>query len=603
MAGPPKYKIHPAIGIARLGDASSFFIGPEIPGIPPLGNKPGTAVPPYKDGGKIKPQAARFRVFEYLDRGGGYEVSREINLTQKDVGVLRWGVQLANRKASFFKFDGLAGFDRKTAGKRNAGVTMRKKLEIDPGMRFIAGASKGPVHFTSKNLAKERWPDPKPVPEITTLGRLFTDAEGRLIVLGGSGQSVSLPGATAIRNYANNDGWFDDVSDGPITAFLRIHGNIVDVEPAWVISPPPDFAPSVTNVITLYDVLYDIAARELVLPKNEAVYAKGGRLERLAVLNADFKANKGKILTSYMPDFDTEIYPILERAAAMPFVFAPSTGAYHSTFNPAFWPLLASTDPKNKSTRSIFFNFLRPPDLAKGTGKPNMPKLLGDEPYNGTKVGGWHQRARATLTITQYQIMKRWADGKFIGSSGAPGPLPLPQPITPEGLDRSALEACVGAAMYPGIEVSWQIRYKQIFKEPFRIKHGAASPYPGDKPGVIRAGHFTRQMALPWQADFRQCKMEQFPLPREPSGPFDGDWGWWPAQRPDSVYASKADQAARNPMVLWHRSTKGGVPQNWPSGGTQPDDVEMMANWKKFGFVVDQGGGVHIEQERAPDIP
>src|SRR5207247_1922616 len=105
----------------------------------------------------------------------------------------------------------------------------------------------------------------------------------------------------------------------PVIAFLRIKGNVVDVEPGWVICPPPDFAPSVTNVITLYDVLYDIAARELPLPKNEATYAKGGKLERLAVLNADFKANKGKTLTSYKPDFDTEIYPILARAAAMSF--------------------------------------------------------------------------------------------------------------------------------------------------------------------------------------------------------------------------------------------------------------------------------------------
>ncbi|MEK7764370.1 MAG: LodA/GoxA family CTQ-dependent oxidase [Nitrospirota bacterium] len=599
MARPPKYKIHPAIGIARLGDpAAAHFIGPEIPGIPALAPSPGKTLPEYKDGGKIKPQAARFHVYEYLDKGGTYEVSREIDLTQKDVGVLRWGVHLANRKASFFNFDGLAGFDRRTAGKRNAGVTNRKKLEIDPGMRFIAGASKGPEHFTSKNPAKERWPDPKPVPEITTLGRLLTDGDGRLMVLGGSGQSVSLPLAAAIADYANNDGWFDDVSDGPVIAFLRINGKVVDVEPGWVICSPPDFAPSVTNVITLYDVLYDIAARELSLPKNEATYANGGKLERLAVLNADFKANKGKALTKYKPDFDTEIYPILARAANMSFVYAPSTGSFHSTLNPAIWPLLASIDPKNKSTRNMFFNFLRPPDLAKGTGKPDMPKLLGDEPYNDPKVGGWHQRARATLTITQYEMMKRWVDGKFLGSSGAPGPLPLPQPITPEGLDRSALEACVGAAMYPGIEVSWQIRFKQIFKEPFRIKHGAASPYPGDKPGVIRAGHFTRQMALPWQADFRQCKMETATL-----APFAGDWGWWPAQRPDSVYASKADQAAGNPMVLWHRSTKGGVPQNWVSGGTQPNDVEMMANWKKFGFVIDQGGGVYIEQERAPDIP
>ena len=34
-------------------------------------------------------------------------------------------------------------------------------------------------------------------------------------------------------------------------------------EAAWVIVAPPDFAPAIGNIVTLYDTLYDLAAREL----------------------------------------------------------------------------------------------------------------------------------------------------------------------------------------------------------------------------------------------------------------------------------------------------------------------------------------------------
>ena len=38
---PLKYRIHPAIGIARVGDSpDDYFIGPEAPGISPTLKKP-----------------------------------------------------------------------------------------------------------------------------------------------------------------------------------------------------------------------------------------------------------------------------------------------------------------------------------------------------------------------------------------------------------------------------------------------------------------------------------------------------------------------------------------------------------------------------------
>ena len=61
------FKIHPAIGVARVGDSpDDFFIGPERIGEEP--NPPGG----FKDSQcRIKRQAARFRIFAHHGRRVG----------------------------------------------------------------------------------------------------------------------------------------------------------------------------------------------------------------------------------------------------------------------------------------------------------------------------------------------------------------------------------------------------------------------------------------------------------------------------------------------------------------------------------------------------
>ena len=109
MTRSARYKIHPAIGVARVGNApeSEFFLGPERPNEPSTGSvDAGTVVPPFKAGGQIKRQAARFRVWEYLDNDGVWTPSREVTGLDDDVVDLTWVVHLANRKAAFFKLMG-----------------------------------------------------------------------------------------------------------------------------------------------------------------------------------------------------------------------------------------------------------------------------------------------------------------------------------------------------------------------------------------------------------------------------------------------------------------------------------------------------------------
>jgi hypothetical protein len=258
--------------------------------------------------------------------------------------------------------------------------------------------------------------------------------------------------------------------------------------------------------------------------------------------------------------------------------------------------VLASRDSSTAGLRRAIFSRLHPPGTA-GDGMPDhdMPKLLGDDPHNRWKVG---DRRRQTLTPVQYGLIEQWARGNFTSSTTSPPPMPSVT-ITPDGLDRAALENCAGGGFHPGIECGWQIRHPALYLEPFRIKEGAASTYVADT-FPVEAGHFSRQLAVPWHADFRQCR--QGFMPRDDNGG-DTDWGWWPVHRPHQVYTSKAEAIAGNLMLGWARSTRNAARVNWPSGGIEePDILEMIANWSKFGFVVSKDG-VMFETERPADVP
>ena len=125
-------------------------------------------------------------------------------------------------------------------------------LIIDPGPQRISGANQAMSTLRGKFM--------KTID--VQLGDLLTDAAGRLIVLGGHGQSQSLPSST-LEDFADNDGWCDDAADGPVRATVRLHGSAAPIaaDPAWVIVAPPDFAPAIENVVTLYDAVYNVMAR------------------------------------------------------------------------------------------------------------------------------------------------------------------------------------------------------------------------------------------------------------------------------------------------------------------------------------------------------
>ena len=118
-----KYKIHPSIGIARVGSSNEFFIGPEVPDAP--------AAPPdgsYRDVGEklLRRQAARFWIFAY-DEANPDNAPRAIVAGKDGIARIEWTVHLANKKAVWYEFDGLTGEGDTLLGIRcaiNTSVTL-----------------------------------------------------------------------------------------------------------------------------------------------------------------------------------------------------------------------------------------------------------------------------------------------------------------------------------------------------------------------------------------------------------------------------------------------------------------------------------------------
>jgi hypothetical protein len=479
-----------------VGDSpDDFFIGPEAPGVPPTLNKPdGSSSQPgkYKDQEKkIKRQGARFRIYEYTeDAAGAVTKVREITSTEAQI---EWEVHLANGKAAAPKLTPTSELRNKNIPKSD-----RSDLIIDSDPQRISGANQAMKKLRGKFMKSTD----------VQLGDLLTDSAGRLIVLGGHGKSQS-PSNSKLEDFADNDGWCDDTSDGWIRATIKLKGTSESIaaDPAWVIVAPPDFAPPIENVVTLYDVVYNVMA---------------GFDPRLAV------SDTSKV------SFTRDIYPILRRVSHMHWVSVDAAGHHGAEMPDHFISHLDELSNKEQSfgARNRIFRALRNPQ----TGEGKMPKVPNP------KLPG------ASLTEVQYKRMELWAKGKF--DADWPGAEPAPTPFDklldkdrPQALDRAALEACVGGPYFPGIEASRVMLEETTYdkKRPFRINTSM-------DPGAL-----TARMAVPWQADFLACNIQN-------------GADWWPGQRPNQVRRGQENHAE------W-------APSDW-------EFKDMVDKWAQLRFVV-----------------
>lgn len=570
-------EIHPAIGIARVGNSQEeYFIGPEV--TDPPAEKPGF----YKDKqGAIKRQAVRFRLFGY-DKDG--KVVGELNA---DNATFEWTVHVANKKSAWYKFtlamDRPAVSDPRVepAGRRNANLkgADRQQLIIDPGPRTIHGRETFGTAYqfdTGKFLGQSVY-----------LGELRTDEAGRLLFLGGRGISRSAYAAQPF-DFANNDGWHDDVSDGPVSAQVWIAEREIPVTSAWVVVAPPNYAPELKSIRTLYDLSNDRFG-----PYDHEMH--------LADRNAK-------------PSFVRDIQPIFQRMCRLQWVnrgFAEQFGwrAPNEFLRPDYLAKLASASKElaDIEFRTQLFNQFR--NYANNNGSRGLwPWIYGDT----MDVDG-SQHTDLALSDLQLAWLTRWRDGDFIEDFDSSARIPLaslkdvPLAQQPAMLTRAALEFCVADAFHPGCEIGWIVRGKWIFVTgspplpQLRFRERPANVPEADYGEVlapqvalsssgplssVSAGDLTRWMAVPWQTDTASCRSGY-------EGFTTSTPTFWPARVPNDVLTEDNYQRVLDGKTAQERLTAFRERRNWlfslgPGGFNRIR--EMIKRFGELGIVERRDG-------------
>ncbi|MEU4796731.1 LodA/GoxA family CTQ-dependent oxidase [Streptomyces sp. NPDC023327] len=327
-----------------------------------------------------------------------------------------------------------------------------------------------------------------------------------------------------------------------------------------------------------------------------------------------FTFDTSSLPTAQAPDevkrvsYANEVEPILSRFCQLQWVnhgFATQFGhkGPHDFLDPEMRKRLADPGESSSELRQQIYVQMRNHERDGASPVP-WPWLYGDAMTSGKATS---PRQHITLSPTQDSILAQWARGNFDPGSRTCHPDVDTAPLKeqPTLLDRAALENCAADAFHPGCEVTWPIRHKSLYCEPFRIRHrksGQAERDYGDvlslrdvtaKDGPLQAqgpGDLTRWMAAPWQCDTASCRSGY--QVQSGLGPHYSPYlpTFWPAQMPNHVLKRSDFDIVNDPnqplkdreeaferRAVWLRGLKG-------SDFNQQRE-QMIDDWSQCGIV------------------
>lgn len=629
------YRIHPAVGIARMGNGdAAYFLGPEkpwsaaqpfnpvqrdMPGHPGASRK--AAAGKMRDlENKLCKQGVRFRVFcykyeleEMLDARSQRRHLVDVFECTSDKFDIEWTAKVANGKASTANAlpggnAGILALPRQLNAPDP--VTLRTAVAADKNKRTV---------FSGKPAGR------------LDLGSCFLDNTGGLTVLGSNGAVKQLPGSTAppIDNGGNLfwPGWEDDAADGPVTAKVTAKASSginaaqrakKDAVGAWVIINMPAYGADVRAPVTLYDLAlnhaYDQA--QINVRKGQQVYLPALR----------------NIATFY-----SVIRPLQHSQLSMPYV-AEKKGAAAGT--PVHQGRVRSSPAPDMNSAKYLATFMRPPrkttesvpesiwEHYKGpwAGTPQgMPRDKGKVPdpdltknfmlYDPVTqslpalvnpVGAMPDLLIVTVTELQSRALQDLQAGTLeLGDLVAETSANIK--FAPYQLDRANLDSMSGGSFFPGLETGRTANYPAVwvglegccdahFDVRFTYKVNEegelASP-----PLAAAAGDLTFNLANPWQADFVACGRDFWPytsLSMVQSAPAAaGGWKRWMFTTDPSVISGAA---AGSPEFMSGRDESTAVVAGKVLGG-------FINAWFRVGFArYDSASTEVVEQERDPAL-
>ena len=672
-----RFRIYPSIGIARLGNGPAekehVIFSPEIP----WANIFETDNEYLMPDGKIKKQAQRFYIYE-CDSSG--RPMRQIDPAEYDI---RWSAEVANKKPFWYDFNNSLDLSivsknrnvspdfakNKTAPgipavQRNPnvlnmdqrlphGYNYRKELVNNPPTvsvdqkntrQTIPGQFPNAGRHAESLLAKSLGTPPVQV----DLGTIEYD-EGTLIFYAADGVSASLNPSDLNTDFADNSNWYDDICDGRITASITSRSTGVTHHlddawsAAWVATAPPDYAPQIQPISTMYDIISG-AGTDKYTPEFSLVFPVLYRLYRMQWVNlGDFLA----------PSF-REVIEKLTDEGKLKFLFqktpkgeadAVREKIFNLFRNPAY-PVLNEPIIPSSSTTSI-------EDRGVGTTELMLPYYPGDGVNYPGSPAQWF-----AIPPLLYDQLKKWKDGDF-------KPMRLPdsnidaiaevfrrkyldaakdERKKPLLMTRAVLETLYGGGFHPGVELTWPMRHNLMYAvnvevyedvtENFglfglrEIRINAATPAEQQKIyyndfGLqmgsediresmdsnhkknwlwkITPGDLTKWMGIPWQSDAGSCQAvyvdKQYPIP-----------AWWAANLPVHVLPQESYHKLLDPNVLadtkrnifanredWLHTANTGFIGYHAEGGYMNGLINMVYEWNQIGMVTGRPLNLNID--------
>lgn len=564
IAGATRFAIHPALGIARVGNsADSFYFGPEVPGTLP--SAPGG----FKDpSGALAKQAARFRVYAYGPRN---EVLGEV---PADVRV-DWSVSVANKKPSWYDY--FTAMDLSIArpvGRRNPGVTGSARSALAASAaKSIGGRGASPVALSGPVVFGNE----------IDFGEIFTDERGRLVFLPGDGHAYMEPGAKIV-SFSDNAGWTDNICDGTVTAVVHVGGRKVAAQSGYVLVTPANFGPAIAQgPISLLDEI-------------RSPLTKAGMIPRAPVT------------------FEGDIRPLLERLVDMQWVnkgFFSLTrpGQAMDWLSPENLQRLADSSPRSTQYRKQVARMFRNPASPRSSVE-DQPLIIGD---GGVTIPPSNEYSWLALTPLQFEQLDAWARGDFEAGrppSAASSVDELAPADQPRSLDEAGLAAVLGGANHPGVEAPWSLRVPTMWDSAFRlhvqseameirdygpkltpkVAIGPNGPVHGVSPGDL-----SMWMGVPWQADAASCRDGyRRPTYKPDVSPYLP--AYWPARVPNEVLTEQDYRIVidtTRPLEERRRAFANRLTWIRPVAGIPlPTDQfrKFIAEWASFGVVVEKPG-------------
>jgi hypothetical protein len=650
-------RIHPGIGIARLGDSDEFYIGPEAPGIvvdPGGSDGPGPDGGTYRDSGaRLKRQAQRYRVYAY---DANDKVIAELTSDSGLVQSVNWRVHVRNMKAANYAFQGAYLFDpdelRNPSIQPGKPPIERDQLIIDPGVHTIASGQTGPVvmkgdvftgiekstlpgelrfeGFTPKDPSKEVEVTYKAAKDIE-LGQLRLDAQDRLlfvpapgkgacvttpkVVLSNPSETVSPPngpdnGKNPLTNqfaYFNVPGWWDDTCGGEIDVTVTLKdGTVLSTR---------DNVKSATDEGTRNP---KAGAWIVTAPPKFAphMYHVVSILDRVYETFPEAHPNAGQ-----KTNFYRDIYPVFAKAVNYGWVSPQAAGVTPETKNmahgpgqpgdlltPQYMALLSDPSEKSMPVRQMVYGLMR---HAPGKRGRLVDSIMPPPPQRPTS---WKSEEFARAEEDR-KMPKLWGTGgKPLQNQQLGHKLP-DQFLSLTDLQLDQLKNWAEGNFEVGVpQKPIPLEKLPLAEQPHALDSSALEPTIG--------GGFHPGIEFPYLILYKEFFAEAFRVNKgiEPgslaaymSSPWQGDFwscnvAWWPTQRPDIVFEYDKTNQTRTYKEWFRGYDADGEPLSSTDGYQQ-----MEYAWPKLGMVLPiktengellthNGSIVFVEHERDPAL-